>query len=154
MKEFFAKHIAEENPAELFHWYPTQTSPQQVMISVDIREGDVSARYNPEIGNAISSAEYDGIWLMFELFSCPTSESANEIIDNVVCVLNTLLKDNDWSVGEFFPYGEPALALITKVKQITQHVEYNSISHVNCDRDEPLSIFDEYGNFVDTVYDE
>src|SRR5271157_2268595 len=93
--EFFAKHIDENNPAELFHWYPGQTSPQRVMICVDIREGDVSARYNPEIGNAISFAEYDGIWLMFGLSSCPTSESANEIIDNVVSMLNALLKDND-----------------------------------------------------------
>jgi hypothetical protein len=152
--EFFAKHIAEENPANLFCWYSGQTSPQQVMISVDIRDGEVSARYNPEVGNAISRVEFDGEWLMFGLSSCPTSESANEIIDNVVLVLNSLLKDNDWQVGEFLPHGEAVQKLMFEVEQITEHVRFNSIHHVNCDRNEPLSIWDEYGNFVDTVFEE
>ena len=58
--EFHAKYIDEYNPAKLFNWYPGQQEPQEVMISVDIRDGQVSARYNPEVGNAISKAEFEG----------------------------------------------------------------------------------------------
>jgi len=154
MKMFFAKPIDEENPAVLFHWYPGQTNPQHSMISVDIRDGEVTARYNPEIGNAVTEAEFNGEWLMFELDDVPTACAANSLIDEVVLSLNNLLKENSWSVGNFKPHGEAVQLLVEDVRQVLDNARYNSINHVDCDKSEPLSIFDEYGSFIDTVYDE
>jgi len=149
--EFFAKHIDENDAAKLFHWYPGQTNPQQSMICVDIRDGEVSARYNPEVGNAVTEVEFNGEWLMFDV---PTACAANALIDEVVLSLNNLLEENSWSVGNFKPHGEAVRLLVEDVQQALDNARYNSINHVDCDRNEPLSIFDEYGYFIDTVYDE
>lgn len=152
--EFYPKYIDEYDPAKLFHWYPNQTNPQQVMISVDIRDGEVSCRYNPEIGNSISKAEFDGEWLMFLLNDCPTAMSANRLIDEVVSVLNGQLLENAWGDGNFQPHSESTKALIEAVKETTEPAIFYSIHHINCDRNEDLAIWDEWGNFLDLVNDD
>jgi hypothetical protein len=149
--EFHAKYIDEYNPAKLFHWYPRQQKPQEVMISVDIRDGEVSARYNPEIGNAISKAEFEGEWLMFPLKDCPTALSVNRLIDDCVMFLNDQLRANDWGLGNFQPHSESVQELIEGLRMITDNASFYSIHHVNMDRNDELGIWDKDGEFVDLV---
>jgi antitoxin (DNA-binding transcriptional repressor) of toxin-antitoxin stability system len=44
----------------LLHVYPRQSEPQDCFISLDTRDGELTADWNPEIGNAVPSDVYHG----------------------------------------------------------------------------------------------
>jgi hypothetical protein len=145
---FTAKHLDTANQTALFCWYAGQTSPQDVMIAVDIRNGEVTARYNPEIGNAVSEAEYDGEWRMTAIGACPTVDYANELIDACVAELNVVMRVNGWEIGNFAVRGDCVAVLDEVVEEVVRLHNGNTLHHLECDRDQELAVWDECGNYV------
>jgi hypothetical protein len=145
---FTAKHISTDDQAALYHWYPGQSAPQDVMVAVDIEDGEVSMRYNPEIGSAISRDEFEGTWRMAVMNACPTVDAANDLIDAVVAALNETLTDNGWEIGNFQPRGEVVRVLDAEVERVVSLFEGNTLHHLECDRDQELAVWDECGNYV------
>jgi hypothetical protein len=52
--------IREVQGNELHHQYPRQTAPQPVQVVLDCEKRTLTARHNPEIGNAVPVREYHG----------------------------------------------------------------------------------------------
>lgn len=147
--EFTAKHHNDDNNETALHcWYRGQSNPQQVQIAVDLEDGEVTVRYNPEVGNAITAREYDGIWLTHGISQVPTVTAANELIDQVVTALNETCTDNGWSVGNFAPHGDAAKAIGEEIERVVDLFSGNTVGHVGGDRDQPLAVWDECGNWV------
>ena len=139
--KFHCKPVNENNPANLFHWYRGSNEPQPVMIAVDRRDGEVTCRYNPEVGNAVTPSEANGDWLMFRLNGCPVASHANNLIEAVVKTLNDV---ENWP--------DPLHENISEVVEgVINGYPFNTIHHLECERDEPMAVFDPSGDFIEEL---
>lgn len=67
---------------DLFCHYRGQTSPQDCCVFLDCRSGKLSAGYNPEIGNAVSVAEYHGHIQSWSI-PCLRETPANALLEQI-----------------------------------------------------------------------
>jgi len=67
---------------ELLCTYPGQTSPQGAYIELDTGTGEISAEYNPEIGNAVPMRVWNGITIRYGI-PLLTDEAANSLMEEL-----------------------------------------------------------------------
>jgi hypothetical protein len=63
--------------------YPRQFVAQDVFVELDLRNGKLSAGYNPEIGNAVPSNVYHGLIRRYSM-SVRRAENVNRLLEEMV----------------------------------------------------------------------
>jgi hypothetical protein len=73
----------EGDPDALYRHYSGQTKPQDCYISLDLRDGEMRADYNAEIGNAVPDYVWHGL---VQRFTIPTLQPAtvNALMESLV----------------------------------------------------------------------
>lgn len=66
--------------SEIFMQYPSQTEPQDMYISLDLEDGELTASYNGEIGNAVPSNVWHGHTRRYYFPGILSVESINSIM--------------------------------------------------------------------------
>lgn len=79
------------NQAALWRHYSGQQEAQPVFLSLDLRDGEWTADYNPEIGGAVPSAVYYGKVLRFRLPIIPTTDAVNRVLAELAPLAQKLL---------------------------------------------------------------
>lgn len=74
--------VIEVSGMELYHRYPGQTSRQRAQVVLDCQRRTLSARTDPEIGNARTVAEFHG---HIQTWTIPAlkSKAANELLEGL-----------------------------------------------------------------------
>lgn len=75
----------------LYHQYPGQSAPQSAHIEVNWETGEISAEYNPEIGNARPSRVYHGRATRFQCPNTLTEVDVDTLIATIRPLADTLL---------------------------------------------------------------
>lgn len=69
-----------EEKTDLFCFYPRESAPQACFLKFDIRSGELTADYDPEIGvNHCTRAERDRLILTWPI-PCLTKEAGNQLL--------------------------------------------------------------------------
>jgi hypothetical protein len=96
-----------EEKTDLFCFYPRESSPQTCFLKLDIRNGELTADYDPEIGvNHCTRAEQDRLILTWPI-PCLTKEAGNQLLQETAPLANEILAgaDIEWNgqnhVGTF-----------------------------------------------------
>ncbi len=71
-----------EDPTELYCKYPGQTGPQPCFIELDPSTGALTAKYNPEVGNAVPASVYHGKVLRWSI-PLMNAETVNALMEQV-----------------------------------------------------------------------
>jgi hypothetical protein len=66
-------------PAELLHVYPGQQQPQDCYLKLDLRDGEFTADWNAEVGNAVPSDVYHGHVRRYYI-PVLSAETANDLL--------------------------------------------------------------------------
>jgi hypothetical protein len=74
--------LDENDPAALHCHYQGQYEAQPCKLTLDLESGELTAEYNPEIGNAKPMREYNGLVLSWPIPTL-TAAAANKLIDEV-----------------------------------------------------------------------
>ena len=82
--------IDENDPAFLFRHYQGQSGPQPCRVVLDLGDGNLSADYNPEIGDAVSASVWHGI---IRTWTIPTvtALAANQIMRDIAALAQRVL---------------------------------------------------------------
>lgn len=76
-------HVAHVSPATaLHHRYPGQTSAQPCHVELDCQDGELTADYNVEIGNAVPLVVWHGHVRRYSI-PCLSADAANEVLDEI-----------------------------------------------------------------------
>jgi hypothetical protein len=84
MTEVKIDQLDEADPTQLYQWYPTQSGPQEALVTLDLDTGELGVRYNPEIGNAVPMSVHHGRTLWWTLPAIPTTAGANQLLDGLL----------------------------------------------------------------------
>src|SRR5437764_9511873 len=74
--------LNENDPTAIYRHYQGELAPQPCLIALDLEDGELTARYNPEIGSGIPESVCHGRTLWWDI-PCLTAESANELMDDI-----------------------------------------------------------------------
>jgi hypothetical protein len=94
MKEVTIKQVEEK--FDLVVKYQSQINPQDVVIDLDLESGELSARYNPEIGNSVLEAVWNGRIREWGLnrFTYPAAEAMNDYLEDIKPLAEIILNDS------------------------------------------------------------
>lgn len=110
---------------ELFRHYRGQTSPQSCYVSLDCRSGKLSAAYNPEIGNAVTTAEYHGHIRSWSI-PCLRETPANALLEQIEPLAERVVVGyrNEWNGSNHVAaFDEDALEAIDKIAVLCEGVD-------------------------------
>lgn len=79
-----------EEPAELFCQYPGEGRPQPCYLTLDLEDGSLTCRYNPEIGNAVPMSVFHRRTLWFSIPPF-TAAAANGFMADVAPLAQRIL---------------------------------------------------------------
>lgn len=86
------------DPASLWQHYSGQQTHQDVFISLDTRDGELTADYNGEVGNAVPAAVWHGQVRRYELDVIPTAAGANRLLARLAPLAQRIL--DAWDAGD------------------------------------------------------
>lgn len=76
-------HVAHISPVDaLHHRYPGQSERQDCYIELDCQDGELTADYNAEIGNAVPMAVHHGHVRRYTI-PCLRADAANDLLDEI-----------------------------------------------------------------------
>lgn len=82
--------LDENDPTALYCHYQGEYEAQSCYLTLDLESGDLTAEYNPEIGNGIPARQYHGVVLIWSIPTL-TAEAANALIDRTAEVAQRIL---------------------------------------------------------------
>ena len=80
-----------DSPAELFEIYPNHSEPRDCFIQLNLSSGRMSARYNPEIGNAVPMDVWHGLERSYSLPGPILADVANTLMANIASHAQSVL---------------------------------------------------------------
>lgn len=96
MKKINIIKINADAPRDVLYCrYPYQSAPQPVLVYLDTDTGSLSINFNPEIGSAVTEAEWRGTILSFRVHGIPTAEYANDILEEFSLTAQKILDADD-----------------------------------------------------------
>lgn len=84
------KPLDETNPTALFRHYDGETYAQSCHIELDLRDGELTADYDGEIGNAVPMTVWHGIVRRWGI-PCLTAEAANTLMREIAPLAQRVL---------------------------------------------------------------
>lgn len=84
-------HLDETNPAVLFHRYRSTEHPQQAILELSLRDGELRADYNGEPGDDGYPAEVAQGLIRWYSIPCLTAQVANQLLDSVAPLAQRVL---------------------------------------------------------------
>ena len=72
-----------KHPVDLLNIYPNETKPQGSFIELDLSSGRMSARYDPEIGNAVPMDVWHGIVRRYYLPGPLLAKAVNALMEDI-----------------------------------------------------------------------
>jgi len=84
-----------ENNADLYCHYSGQVNAQGCFIWVNLRDREMGADYNPEIGNAVPADVYKGTTRRYYLPAAIYAKSANRLMEHILPLAESLLSTYD-----------------------------------------------------------
>lgn len=82
--------LDEADPTAIYRHYQGEQSPQPCHIELDLRDGELSADYDAEIGNAVPMSVWHGIVRRWGI-PCVTAESANQLMRDIAPLAQRVL---------------------------------------------------------------
>ena len=122
------KSLDESRPHQLFEQYAGQTKPQRAYIALDLRDGTMTAGYNPEIGNAIPMDVWQGLirrWYMPPF----AAETANRIMQDMAELAQRVLDGAEilWDGNGSNMIGRLTDDAQAAVKEIGQELDLSAV---------------------------
>ncbi|MEU7480570.1 hypothetical protein AB0A63_31645 [Lentzea sp. NPDC042327] len=84
------RNLDETNPTVLYRHYQGELYVQSCHLELDLRDGELSADYDGEIGNAIPMSVHHGIVRRWGI-PCVTAKSANELMRDIAPLAQRVL---------------------------------------------------------------
>jgi hypothetical protein len=82
--------LDETDPTALYRHYGGQDGPQDCFISLDLRDGELTADWNGEIGNSVPESVWHGQVLRWGI-PCLTSKAANLFLTEIAPIAQRIL---------------------------------------------------------------
>lgn len=122
MPAAFITPLPDTEPAYLFRHYHGETSSQETFLSIDLRDGEVTCGYNPEIGNSVPASVYHHAVLRLDLPTVLATEHANALLTEALPIAQRIIDGssvqmdrNGNEAGRFDPAGEAAYTDLVKL---------------------------------------
>lgn len=84
------KPLNENDPTALHRHYPNELNAQPCHLELDLRDGELTADYNPEIGNSVPSTVWHGIVRRWGI-PCITATAANQLMHDLAPLAQRIL---------------------------------------------------------------
>lgn len=82
--------LPTDQPAYLFRQYSGQHDSQDTFLRIDLRDGEVTCDYNPEIGNSVPASVYHNLVLRFDIPRLATL-FANDLLTEALPIAQRIL---------------------------------------------------------------
>lgn len=84
------RKLDESEPAQLYNRYQGQSEPQPCYVSLDLRDGELTASWNGEIGNAVPFTVWHGV---VRRYTIPPlrADAANRLLEEIAPVAQAVL---------------------------------------------------------------
>jgi len=102
--------LTATNQAALWQHYSGQQEAQPVFLALDLRDGEWTADYNPEIGGAVPAAVFYGKVLRFRLPIIPTVDAANRLLAELAPLAQELLDGDHDAENKIYEFIEDSWA--------------------------------------------
>jgi hypothetical protein len=121
---------------ELCCHYDRQTTRQPCFVELDCQTGTLTARYNPEIGNAIPCSVWHGHEQRWDI-PCLTADAANELMDDITPLAQRVLDgySSEWD-------GSNHVAHFTADAHAASEEIAETIDAINVSEDNGVSCWD------------
>ena len=129
--------VDETNPTALYLRYPGQGPAQGVYIQLDLRDGELTANAEVEVGNSFSRSARDGVVRQWTLPYVPTAEGANTLLHALVPLAERVLAGSTVESDDVNQVGylnDAADAAESKILRYLEVVEYSQVQQMDASK--------------------